>query len=158
MLVLDNSPAAAWSSPARPALAQLQAAARAVLSRATPDDALWLLAADGVPRRGDRQALLDDVGGLAVSPRRVDLGMALGIARDVLAGDPRPGEIMLLTDLQASALSPASLNVPLVVGRPDAAPPANVGIARLETGPQPWATDGGRLTVTIAGDSGGAHR
>jgi len=33
--------------------------------------------------------------------------------------------------------------VPLVVGRPDVPPPANVGIARLETGPQPWGSDGG---------------
>ena len=43
----------------------------------------------------------------------------------------------------------------MVVGRPDEPPPANVGIAGLETGPQPWSSDGGRLTVTLAGDSGG---
>ena len=47
-----------------------KAAARRVLERATPDDALWLLAADGVPRRGDRAALLDGVAALPVSSRR----------------------------------------------------------------------------------------
>jgi hypothetical protein len=136
-------------------LAQLQAAAREVLARATPDDALWLLAADGVPRRGDRQTLLDQVGALAVSSRRLDLGAALGVAGEVLAGESRPGEIALLTDLQASAVSPAELRVPLVVGRPDAPPPGNVGISRIETGAQPWGSEGGRLTVSLAGDSGG---
>jgi hypothetical protein len=155
VLVLDNSPSSGVVVAGTARLSQLQAAARAVLSRATPDDALWLLAADGVPQRGDRQALLDQVGGLTVSPRRLDLGAGLGVAGDVLAGDARPGEIMLLSDLQASALSPAELRVPLVVGRPEEPPPANVGIARLETGPQPWSADGGRLTVSLAGDSGG---
>jgi aerotolerance regulator-like protein len=155
VLVLDNSPSSGVVVSGSPRLAQLQAAARQVLGRATPDDALWLLTADGVPRRGDRQTLLDQVAVLPVSPRRLDLGAALGVAGEVLAGESRPGEISLLTDLQASAVSPAELRVPLVVGRPDDPPPANVGIARLETGPQPWGADGGRLTVYLVGDSGG---
>jgi hypothetical protein len=155
VLVVDNSPSSGVVVAGTARLAQLQAAARQVLARATPDDALWLLAADGVPRRGDRQALLEQVAALSVSSRRLDLGAALGVAGEVLAGEPRPGEITLLTDLQATAVSPAELKVPLVVGRPEASPPANVGIARIETGPQPWGSDGGRLTVSLAGDSGG---
>jgi len=154
VLVVDNSPSSGVVVAGATRLSQLQGAARQVLGRATPDDALWLLAADGVPRRGDRRALLDEVGALPVSPRRLDLGAALGLAGDVLAGESRPGEITLLTDLQASAVSAADLHVPLVVGRPDGPPPRNVGIARLETGPQPWSADGGRLTVWLAGDSG----
>jgi hypothetical protein len=70
-----------------------------------------------------------------VSPRRLDLGAALGLAGDVLAGESRPGEITLLTDLQASAVSAADLHVPLVVGRPDGPPPRNVGIARARDRP-----------------------
>ncbi|MGH7515335.1 MAG: vWA domain-containing protein [Gemmatimonadales bacterium] len=154
VLVVDNSPSSGVVVAGTTRLSQLQAAARQVLSRATPADALWLLAADGIPRRGDRQALLDEVGALPVSPRRLDLGAAVGLAGQVLAGDPRPGEITLLTDLQASAVAAADVRVPLVVGRPDGPPPPNVGIARLETGPQPWSADGGRLTVWLAGDSG----
>jgi hypothetical protein len=154
VVVLDNSPSSGVVVAGTSRLTQLQSAGRAVLARATPDDALWLLTADGLPRRGDRRALADEVGGLSVSPRRLDLGTALSVAGEILASDPRPGEIMLLTDLQASALSPAAPSVPLVVGRPEGPPPANVGIARLETGPQPWSSDGGRLTVTLAGDSG----
>ena len=154
VLVVDNSPSSGAVVAGTARLSQLQAAARRVLARATPDDALWLLAADGVPRRGDRQALLDEVTALPVSSRRLDLGAALGVAGEVLASEPRPGEIALLTDLQATAVSPADPGVPLLIGRPDAPPPANVGIARLDAGPQPWSSDGGRLTVSLAGDSG----
>jgi len=155
VLVVDNSASSGVVVAGTPRLTQLQAAARRVLARATPDDALWLLAADGVPRRGGRETLLDQVAALPVSSRRLDLGAALAVAGEVLASESRPGEISLLTDLQASAVSPADLKVPLVVGRPDDPPPANVGIARLETGPQPWGSDGGRLTVSLVGDSGG---
>lgn len=155
VLVVDNSPSSGVVVAGTARLAQLQAAARRVLARATPDDALWLLAADGVPRRGDRQTLLDQVAALPVASRRLDLGEALGLAGEILAAEPRPGEIALLSDLQATAVSPADVRVPLVVGRPDEAPPANVGIGRLETGPQPWGADGGRLTVSLVGDSGG---
>jgi hypothetical protein len=155
VLVVDNSPSSGAIVSGTARLAQLQAAARRVLARATPDDAVWLLTADGLPRRGDRQALLDQVAALPVSSRRLDLGAALGVAGEVLAAESRPGEIALLTDLQATAVSPADLRVPLVVGRPDEPPPANVGIGRLDTGPQPWGADGGRLTVSLVGDSGG---
>jgi hypothetical protein len=155
VLVVDNSPSSGVVVAGTARLAQLRAAARDVLARATPDDALWLLTADGVPRRGDRQTLLGQVDALPVSSRRMDLGAALGVAGEVLAAESRPGEIALLTDLQASAVSPAELSVPLLVGRPEDPPPANVGIARLATGPQPWGPDGGRLTVSLAGDSGG---
>jgi hypothetical protein len=155
VLVVDNSPSSGVVVAGTARLSQLQAAARKVLARATPDDAVWLLAADGVPRRGDRQTLLDQVAALPVAPRRLDLGDALGLAGEILAAEPRPGEIALLSDLQATAVSPADVRVPLVVGRPDEPAPANVGIGYLETGPQPWGADGGRLTVSLVGDSGG---
>ncbi len=155
VLILDNSPSSGVVVAGTARLMQLRAAGRQVLARATPDDALWLLTADGLPQRGDRQALLDQMGALTVSSRRLDLGAALGLAGEVLASESRPGEIALLTDLQASAVSPAESRVPLVVGRPESPPPANVGIARLETGPQPWGLGGGRLTVSLVGDAGG---
>lgn len=154
VLVVDNSPSSGVVVAGTARLAQLKAAARRVLMRATPDDALWLLAADGIPRRGDRRSLLDQVAALPVVSRRLDLGEAIGLAGEILAAESRPGEIALLSDLQATALSPVDVRVPLVVGRPDEPPPANVGVGRLETGPQPWGGDGGRLTVSLVGDSG----
>ncbi|MBA3894640.1 MAG: BatA domain-containing protein, partial [Gemmatimonadales bacterium] len=147
VLIVDNSPSSGAVVGGSPRVAQLLDAARRVLARATPDDALWLLTADGIPQRGDAGTLAARLDGLDVAPRRLDLGAALTLARDVLAAESRPGEIVMLSDMQASAVSPASDGAPVLVGRPDAAPPPNVGIADVHTGPQPWSVDGGRVTV-----------
>jgi hypothetical protein len=156
VLIVDNSPSSGAVLGGSPELGQLVASARQVLGRATPEDALWLVTADGIPRRGDRVTLAELLGTLTVSSRRLDLGAAVTLAGEVLASEPRRGEIVLLTDLQASALSAADHSVPLLVGRPEAPPPANTGIAAVETGPQPWSSDGGRITVSLVGDSGAA--
>ena len=156
VVILDNSPSSGAVVAGSPRLAQLRSAAREVLARATPEDAVWLITAEGVPQRGDSRALADQVGALAVSPRRLDLGAAITAADGVLAPESRRGGIVLLTDLQASAVTRAEPRVPLVVGRPSDPPPPNAGIARLATGAQPWSSDGGRITVTLAGDSGAA--
>jgi hypothetical protein len=63
---------------------------------------------------------------------------------------------VLLTDLQASAVTSAQPRVPLVVGRPGDEPPPNAGIVGLAAGAQPWSSDGGRVTASLAGDSGAA--
>lgn len=154
VLIVDNSPSSGAVVEGTPQLRQLVGAARRVLDRATPKDALWLVAADGIPRRGDRAVLSEVLDGLGISPRRLDLGSAIGLAGEVLAPEPRPGEIVLLTDLQSSALSPAEPAAPLIVARPDAPPPPNAGIGELDTGSQPWSSDGGRIKVALVGDSG----
>ncbi len=154
VVVVDNSASSSAVTGGTPRIAQLRAAARAALERATPADALWLLTADGTPRRDDRAALLALVDSLTPSPRRVDLGQALRLADAVVAQDSRPAEVMLLTDLQASAVAPAAPAASLLVGRPADEGPQNLGIASLVTGPQPWALDGGRVAVALAGDSG----
>jgi hypothetical protein len=156
VLIIDNSPSSGTMAGGSPQLGQLVAAARGVLGRATPEDALWLLTADATPRRGDRPALGELLDHLKVSPRRLELGSAITLAGEVLASEPRPGEIVLLTDLQASALSPARPTAPLVIGRPSSAPPPNTGIGQIETGTQPWSSDGGRVSVVLVGDTGGS--
>jgi hypothetical protein len=156
VLIVDNSPSSGAVVAGTSRLARLQEAGRSVLSRATTADALWLLTADGVPQRGDPTTLRRQLDALPVSPYRLDLGSALDLAVEVLATDRRPGEVTLLSDLQASAVSPATVPVPVVVGRPDDKTPRNIGIGMLETGAQPWSTDGGRITVRLVGDSGGA--
>ncbi len=98
----------------------------------------------------------EQVNAMEASSRRLDLGNAVRLAGEVLASESRPGETILLTDLQATAVSPAAPAAPLVVGRPEEAPPPNAGIVGLGTGAQPWSSDGGRITVTLGGDSGAA--
>ena len=154
VLIVDNSPSTGAVVDGSPQLARLLAAGRQVLARATPEDALWLITADGIPRRGDRVNLGEILAGLKVSPRRLDLGSAVTLAGDVLGPEPRPGEIMLLTDLQSSALSPAQPAAPLIVSRPSTPAPPNVGIATLDVGSQPWSSEGGRVSLSFTGDSG----
>jgi hypothetical protein len=156
VLIVDNSPSSGAVTGGAPQLRAILTAARRVLARATPQDALWLITADEIPRRGDRAALGELLNGLNVSPRRLDLGTAINLAAEVLASEPRPGEIVLLTDLQASAISAAQPPVPLVVGRPVTPPPPNAGIGAIDPGSQPWSADGGRVSVTLVGDSGPA--
>ncbi len=156
VLIIDNSPSSGTMAGGSPQLAGLVAAARRILGRATPDDAMWLVTADGIPRRGDRAVLGDLLGNLSVSPRRMELGAAIATAGEILAAEARPGEIILLTDLQASALSPADPSVPLLIGRPGTPPPPNTGIGTIETGTQPWSSDGGRVSIVLVGDSGGS--
>src|SRR5690606_16395167 len=155
VLIVDNSPSSAVVAAGVQRLGTLQEAGRAVLDRATPADALWLLAADGTPRRGDAESLRRAVDALEVDPRRLDLGQAISLAAEILANDDRPGEIVVISDLQATALSPADPDVPLIVARPPAEPPANRGVATLITGPQPWPLGGGRVSLSLSGDSSG---
>ena len=153
VIVLDNSASSAAVSGGSPRLAQLKAAARGALARATADDALWLIGADLAPRRGAAAELRALVDSLQVSPARLDLGEAVTLAVGVLANDARPGEILVLSDLQATAVTAAASPAPLIVARPVGAGVRNVGIASVATGPQPWASDGGRVVVALVGDS-----
>ncbi len=156
VLILDNSLSSGAVVAGTPRLMSMRGAAKAVLDRATAQDALWLITADGVPRRGSRALLGDLIDSLEVSPRRLDLGVALRVADGVLASESRPGEIVLVSDLQSSAVSSAELKAPLLVARPGDERPLNVGISQLSTGAQPWTADGGRVIVSLTGDSLGA--
>jgi hypothetical protein len=153
VIVLDNSASSGAVMDGVPVVDRLREAASEVLAKATPDDALWLMLADGIARRGDRAALAAIVEEARASDVRLDLGDALAVADDILTTDSRPGEIVLLTDLQASAVSEAEPLAPLVVSRPEAVPPRNAGVAHLDPGPQPWLPEGGRVTLALVGDS-----
>jgi hypothetical protein len=154
VLVLDDSPSSGAVVNGTPRLAQLRNAARGILQQATATDALWLLTSDGVARRGSAETLLRALDSLQPSVRRMDLGASLTLAQDVLRSDKRPGAIALLSDIQATALGPASLTVPLVVARPTDPPPLNLGLAGADPGAQPWTPEGGSVRVRVVGDSG----
>src|SRR5690606_29418948 len=153
VVILDNSASSAAVTDGTPLLARLRQAARSALARATAEDALWLLLADGVPRRGDAGMLTALVDSTGPSPMRMDLGQAVALAGEILAAAVLPGEILVLSDLQASAMTPAAVRQPVIVGRTASEPPPNAGVAALATGPQPWSSEGGRVVVAVVGDS-----
>ncbi len=153
VVVVDNSPSSAAIVDGIPRLDVLRNAARAALVRATAEDDLWLLTADGSPRRETRAALGSMLDSLAVSPRRLDLGLALDVADAILRAQPKPGQVMLFTDLQATAVTPSSVTTPVTVVRPTETVAGNVGIGDVAPSPLPWSVDGGRIRITLAGDS-----
>lgn len=152
-LILDNSLSSGAVVNGTPRYTILQQAARRILQRANPEDQLWLILADGLPRRGSRAELERLVDSSGPSDLRLDLGQALQQAEQVLATQQRQGEIVLLTDLQRSALSPARVTRPFLVLRPGQLEVRNLGVSAIDVGPQPWPVDGGRVTVSVAGDS-----
>ena len=152
-VVFDNSLSSGVVAGGTSRLEALKRATRDILVRATPSDALWLIDADEIPRRGSPEqlrALIDTLGPVA---RRLDLGVALGVAAEVVRGDERPGAVVIVTDLQASAVTPADVTVPVVVVAVTRPTVANVGVAPLGLGAQPWGLDGARVTVGVTGDS-----
>jgi hypothetical protein len=150
-IVLDNSLSSAATAGGTPILEQLRAPARDILRAAHPDDALWLVTADGLPRRGTASELGAVVSGLSPLPRRLDLGAAVGVAREAMASVPLPKSVIVLSDLQASALSAAPGTGPVIVLHPEGPIVANLGVSALSAGRQPWDPDGGRIDATIGG-------
>jgi hypothetical protein len=153
VLVLDNSPSSGAVLNGAPLVRQLAAVGGQVLARATAEDAVWLITADGIPRQGSSATLREIVTGLKAAPQRLELGSAIDLAGEVLGPESRPGEIVLLTDLQSSAVTAAEPRVPLIVGRPAEPAPPNAGVGAIDAGSQPWSTDGGRVSVSLVGES-----
>ncbi len=151
VLIVDNSLSSGVIEAGEPALTAMKTAARSVLDRATPEDRLWLLTADRIPWAGDRASLVRRVDSLVPSVRRLELGPAVTLGTEILRAADRPGEIVLVSDLQRSALSGAPDSVPIVVLRPTGDPVSNGGLATVTVGSQPWGPDGGTVGVAMAG-------
>ena len=153
-LVVDNSLSSAATAGGTPVLERLRHAAQQILSATHPDDKLWLIAADGVPRQGSRQDLEAILARLSASELRLDLGQAIAIGREAMAGQPLPASVVVLSDLQSSALSSAAGSGPVVAIRLEDPPVANLGLAMLSAGRQPWGPEGGRVSATVIGSEG----
>lgn len=152
VLVIDNSASSAAVVDGAPLVSLLVARAREVLARATPADRLWLLLADGVARPGSATELLARLDEIAPLPGRLDLGAAVRQGRELVRSSGRPGEVVLLTDAQRTAVAPAENGAPVVVLRPSGNAPPNRAIASLDAGAQPWGPDGGRVDVAVTSD------
>ncbi len=153
-MVLDNSLSSATTVAGTPVVERLKEAARAILGAARSDDALWLITAEGLPRRGSAAELTGIIDRLAPSPARLDLGRAIGVGREAMAAERLPSSVVILSDLQASALADASGRGAVVVLSPSDQSVGNLGIASLDPGRQPWGPEGGRVVIQASGSAG----
>jgi len=151
-VVLDNSLSSSATAGGTPVIERLRAVARGTLEKATAADGLWLVTADGIPRAGSRDELLALVAGVEPAPVRLDLGRAIGSAREAMANDARPASVLVVSDLQISALGPATGSGPVTVARVEIPPVSNLGIAAIDPGRQPWGPEGGQIVVSVGGD------
>lgn len=150
-VILDNSLSSAVTAGGTPVIDRLREVARGALEQATPGDGLWLLTADGVPRAGTRADLLALVDRIEAAPVRLDLGRAIGLAREAMAGDTRPASVLVVSDLQASALGPAAGEGPVTVARVEVPIVSNLGVSSLDPGRQPWGPEGGVIVALVGG-------
>jgi Aerotolerance regulator N-terminal len=151
VIVLDNSLSSGAVVGGQVALDRLKAAARAVLRRASPDDRLWLVLADGIVRGGAQDELLAAVDSAPADPRRLDLVSAVTRAIRVAAAAPMSvREVHVISDLQRTALAsgrvPAASGVRILALTPRPAP-QNRGLASAHVA-------GASVTVTVAGTPG----
>lgn len=151
VLVVDNSASSAAVREGEMTLTSLVTAAGGVLERATGADRVWLMTADGMARSGTRGDLVARLATLAPEPVRLDLGAAIAQGRDLVNGTGRPGEVVVVTDLQRSAVTEARGEGAVLVIRPATPPSANRRVTSIETGTQPWGADGGRVGITVTG-------
>lgn len=143
-IIVDNSLSSGAIVGGRRVLDVLIDHARDVLGRTDPDDRLWLMLADGIPRRvaaPDAEAVLD-----TITPQSVhlDLVRAVAIAGRVLEPTAAgPGEVVVISDLQASALAgEAASEARVLVWRAPGSPRENRGLDSAWVEPPVWSPEG----------------
>ncbi len=150
VLVVDNSASSGVVVDGEPLLTALRAAADAVLERATPADRLWLRTATGPAIPGSPAQLRERLATLRPTASRLDLGAAVREGRELVARAERPGEVVVVSDLQQTAVTADLGAVPVLVLRPATAPPRNRRIGALIASAQPWGPEGGIVTLVAA--------
>ncbi|HEY9514057.1 MAG TPA: VWA domain-containing protein [Gemmatimonadaceae bacterium] len=155
-VVLDNSLSTSAIVSGRPVLEELRERARSVVRRASADDRLWLVTADGVVRGGGRAAVLDAISRVEPLAGAGDLEGAVTTAAS-LAGSAslRDQEVVILTDAQATSwAAPVTLGrIRARVYRPRTAPPINRAVTEAAGSPLRWTPRGAVLARVLTNDS-----
>jgi len=162
-IILDNSVSSGTVSGGTPVLDALGERARETLRAAQAGDALWLIRADGIARRGTPAELLQ-LATAAADPRRLDLADAVRTAVGLVrASGYARKEVHVLSDLQETAIGraatgsgqPAVEDVAILVYHPAAQPPANRGITAARPRPAVWLSTANAVGVIEAEIGGG---
>ena len=168
-IVFDNSLSSGTVAGGTRVLDDLALRARETLRAAQAGDAVWLIQADGIARRGTPSDLLASLTHAVPDARRLDLPFAVRSAALLLASSGYARrEIHVLSDMQATAFGvgpgaggqgPAVADtvlddMPIIVYHPAGEPPANRGITAVRARPSVWlagAQGGGNVTAEIGG-------
>ena len=159
-VVLDNSLSTSVIAAGHPVLDDLRAQASAVVRRASPDDRVWLVTADGVVRGGSRQAILDDIAHAEPLSGAGDVEDAAVRASTVVASAALPErEVAVVTDGQATAWpEPVSLGgVSAFLYRPPGSPPPNRAVTDARAQPVRW-TPGGAIQARVLTPDSATYR
>jgi hypothetical protein len=160
VLVLDHSLSSGAVAGGVRAFDDLAARARETLRLAQPSDALWLVGADGIARRGARDDLLAMVVASRPEPLRLDLSAAVATAaRLVRASGYARGEIHVLSDLQKTAFGApdsAAAGLAVLFYHPAGDPPANRAVLSARAMPATWLAVAGGAGGNVAVEIGGA--
>src|SRR4051812_33689535 len=128
VLIVDNSLSSGAVQGGTRLLDNLALRARETLREASGGDAIWLVGADGIARRGAREELMEAVTRMTPDARRLDLGAAVRQGARLIAGSGYArGEIHVLSDIQRTALGAVSAGAGLappgaISGRPQGPP------------------------------------
>lgn len=150
-IIVDNSMSSAAVTADGQALDALIARARSTLERLTADDRLWLVLADGVPRRStpmDAAGVLDS---LTPWPVRLDVAAAARAAAATVSREDRAvAEVVVFTDAQRTAFTAGeAVKVRTLIWR-SPPPPPNRAIDSAFATPRVWR-NGGSVVVVLGG-------
>jgi hypothetical protein len=156
-VVLDNSLSTTVVADGAPVFASLRAAARDLVSAATPADRVWLVTADGRVRSGSRESVLAEIARATTEQGAGDLPLALRRAAAAVQGSALPARaVAVATDAQRSAWQSARrVDVPVIVLAPSGAPPRNRAVLALAVDPVHWTPRGAIAARIDAPDSVG---
>jgi hypothetical protein len=153
-LVVDNSLSSGAVVEGRRTLDTIVATARGVIARTGVGDRLWLVLSDGIPRRKTRLEAIEALDGLSLSSGRLDLGVAVRAAARAIDDDQLPnGPVVIVSDLQATALSPGSQVATRVLAWDPPQGPPNRWLDSAYSQPEIWIPDGG-VVASVGGASG----
>ncbi len=159
-LVFDHSLSSGAVVGGRRVVDDLAQRARETLREARDADALWLLGADGLARRGTPAELTAALAALRPEARRLDLVAAVArAARLVRGAGYARAEVHVLSDLQRSALGEdpgrsadsAAAGLPVLVYHPAGDPPSNRGVADARADPGTWVLGSGSVSGRVGG-------
>lgn len=155
-VVLDNSMSTSVIVGGAPLFSRLRGAALGVAERATANDRVWLVTADGRIVGGSAAAVTDAIRRLEPLAGRGDLDAAVARAAGLVRGAGLPARhIAIATDAQATSwrASPALGDVRVSLFVPAGDPPANHAVVFAEARPARWTPRGSVVARTVAADS-----